>query len=75
MQIPSLTIEQVRTGLLAREFSATELATEALRFAGAENPKTNAYLRLSEERAMEQAARVDAAIARGEDPGALAGVP
>ena len=75
MQIPSLTIEQVRTGLLAREFSATELATEALRFAGAENPKTNAYLRLSEERAMTQAARVDAAIARGEDPGALAGVP
>jgi aspartyl-tRNA(Asn)/glutamyl-tRNA(Gln) amidotransferase subunit A len=75
MQIPSLTIEQVRAGLLAREFSATELTTEALRFAGAENPKTNAYLRLSEERAMTQAARVDAAIARGEDPGALAGVP
>jgi aspartyl-tRNA(Asn)/glutamyl-tRNA(Gln) amidotransferase subunit A len=75
MQIPSLTIDRVRAGLLAREFSAAELTREALRFAGAENLKTNAYLRLSEERAMTQAARVDDAIARGEDPGPLAGVP
>jgi len=75
MQIPTLSIDRVRAGLLAREFSATELATEALRFAGRENPKTNAYLRLSEDRALAQAKRVDEALARGEDPGPLAGVP
>jgi aspartyl-tRNA(Asn)/glutamyl-tRNA(Gln) amidotransferase subunit A len=75
MQISSLTIERVRAGLLAREFSAAELTRQALRFASAENPKTNAYLHLSEERAMTQAARVDEALARGQDPGPLAGVP
>ena len=75
MDIPSLTIDRVRKGLLAREFSATELAGEALGFAAAENSKTNAYLRFSPERALEAARRVDEKIARGEDPGPLAGVP
>ncbi len=75
MDIPSLTIDRVRQGLLSREFSATEVATEALRFAESENPKTNAYLHFCTERALAAAGRVDAALARGEDPGALAGVP
>ena len=75
MDVPSLTIDRVRKGLFSRQFSARELAAEALRFAEAENPKTNAYLRLSPERAMAAAERVDEQIARGEDPGPLAGVP
>ena len=75
MDIASLTIDRIRQGLLAREFSARELAAEALCFAEAENPKTNAYLHLCPERAMAAAQRVDAAIARGDDPGPLAGVP
>src|SRR5215472_6706353 len=75
MQIESLTIASVKAGLLARHFSATELAAEALRFAEAGNPKTNAYLLLNPERALANARRVDERIARGEDPGALAGVP
>ena len=73
--IPSLTIGRVREGLLSRRFSAVELAAEALRFAQAENPKTNAYLHFSPERALSSAKRVDEQIARGEDPGPLAGVP
>src|ERR1700682_5676015 len=75
MHLPSLTIEQVRAGLLTREFSAVELATEALRFAEAENGATNAYLRFSPERALGAARKVDEKIASGADPGALAGVP
>jgi aspartyl-tRNA(Asn)/glutamyl-tRNA(Gln) amidotransferase subunit A len=75
MHLPSLTIEQVRAGLLTREFSAVELATEALRFAEAENGATNAYLRFSPERALAAAHKVDEKIASGADPGALAGVP
>jgi aspartyl-tRNA(Asn)/glutamyl-tRNA(Gln) amidotransferase subunit A len=75
MQVSSLTIEGVRKGLLAREFSAVELANEALRFAEAENAKTNAYLRFSPERALAVAQSVDHKIARGEEPGPLAGVP
>jgi aspartyl-tRNA(Asn)/glutamyl-tRNA(Gln) amidotransferase subunit A len=75
MDIPSLTIDGVREGLRARRFSAVELAGEALRFAEAENPKTNAYLHFSPERARAAAERVDESLARGEDPGPLAGVP
>ena len=75
MDFQSLTIGRIREGLLARRFSAVELAQETLRFAGAQNPATNAYLRFSPERALPAAARVDEKIARHEDPGPLAGVP
>src|SRR6202046_4139751 len=75
MDIPSLTIDQVREGLLAGRLSAVELAREALAFAEAQNPSTNAYLHFSPERALASAARVDEKVARGEDPGPLGGVP
>ena len=75
MDVRQLTISAIRDGLRARRFSAAELAAEALRFAAAENPGTNAYLRLCEERALTQARRVDQQLAAGEEPGALAGVP
>jgi aspartyl-tRNA(Asn)/glutamyl-tRNA(Gln) amidotransferase subunit A len=75
MNIAALTIDEVKNGLRKRSFSATELATEVLRFAESENPKTNAYLRLSPERALAAAALVDEKLARGEDPGPLGGVP
>ena len=74
-EIASLTVAKVRQGLAAREFSAAELAQEALRFAQAENPKTNAYLHFCPERALAAARRVDEKLARGEDAGVLAGVP
>jgi aspartyl-tRNA(Asn)/glutamyl-tRNA(Gln) amidotransferase subunit A len=75
MQIPSLTIATIRQGLTNKKFSAVELAEEALAFAKSENPKTNAYLTFSDERAMAAARAVDEKLARGEDPGALSGVP
>src|SRR5450631_2797222 len=75
MEVQSLTIKQVRDGLLARDFSAVELTRETLRFAEDQNSATNAYLRFSPERAFTAAGRVDQKIARGEDPGPLAGVP
>ena len=75
MNIASLTIDKVRKGLAAREFSAVELAAELLKFARAENLKTNAYLSFCDERAIEAARAVDARIARGEDAGPLGGVP
>ncbi len=73
--VASLTIEQVRKGLAAREFSAVELAQSALEFAHAENPKTNAYLHFSPERALHAAERVDRKLESGESAGPLAGVP
>ena len=69
------TIDSIRSGLLKKEFSAEELAKESLAYAEAENPKTNAYLTFSPERALAAARAVDKKIAAGEDPGALAGVP
>ncbi len=75
MEIAGLTIDQVREGLRTREFSSAELAAQALRLAREENPKTNAYLTFSEERALAAARRVDEKLARGEDPGPLAGLP
>jgi aspartyl-tRNA(Asn)/glutamyl-tRNA(Gln) amidotransferase subunit A len=75
MDIRRLTIHSICTGIRNREFSAVELSAEALKFAEHENRRTNAYLRFSPERALAQAARLDARIASGEDAGALAGVP
>ncbi len=69
------TIQSIREGLLKKEFSAVEIAREALAYAERENPKTNAYLLFSSERAMEAAERVDRKIAAGDDPGLLGGVP
>ena len=75
LNVSSLTIDRVRQGLDARQFSARELAQAALSFAEAENPKTNAYLHFSPQRALAAADAVDAKLAKGEDPGPLAGVP
>ncbi|HEY7336296.1 MAG TPA: Asp-tRNA(Asn)/Glu-tRNA(Gln) amidotransferase subunit GatA [Bryobacteraceae bacterium] len=69
------TIDSIRQGLLKKEFSAEEFARQTLAFAEAENPKTNAYITLSPERALAQARRVDDILAAGGDPGPLAGVP
>ncbi len=68
-------VKSIRRGLAAKEFSAVEMTRDALEFAERENPKTNAYLRLSPERALAAAERVDERIARGDDPGLLAGTP
>ncbi|MBM3752866.1 MAG: Asp-tRNA(Asn)/Glu-tRNA(Gln) amidotransferase subunit GatA [Acidobacteria bacterium] len=75
MNISALTIQQIREGLAQKRFSAIELTQEAFAFAKAENAKTNAYLTFSDDRALASAAIVDAKLAAGEDPGALAGVP
>jgi aspartyl-tRNA(Asn)/glutamyl-tRNA(Gln) amidotransferase subunit A len=68
-------IDSIRAGLLAKKFSAKELALDAVHHGQDENPKTNAFLTFSPERAFATAIQVDERIEAGEDPGALAGVP
>ncbi len=75
MDVRSLTIDEVRREILSRRVSAVELTEEALHFAEAENPRTGAYLHFCSERALAAARSVDAQVARGEEPGPLAGVP
>ncbi len=59
----------------AKDLSATEAATDALARLDAVNPRINAVVDHRPEDVLAQAAAIDAAIARGEDPGPLAGVP
>jgi aspartyl-tRNA(Asn)/glutamyl-tRNA(Gln) amidotransferase subunit A len=75
VSLADLTIEGVREGLAKKRFSAAELVQGILDFSRKENPKTNAFLHFSPERALAAAANVDETIARGETPGPLAGVP
>ena len=75
MNISTLTIPQIKADLAAKKYSATELAQASLDFAAAENPKTNAYLHFSAERALAAARQVDDKLARGEETGLLGGVP
>jgi aspartyl-tRNA(Asn)/glutamyl-tRNA(Gln) amidotransferase subunit A len=75
MSLLQHSIDSIRAGLLAKKFTAADLAEEALAYAQKENSKTNAYLTFSPERAMATALEVDKKIAAREDPGRLAGVP
>ncbi|MBV9765326.1 MAG: Asp-tRNA(Asn)/Glu-tRNA(Gln) amidotransferase subunit GatA, partial [Acidobacteriaceae bacterium] len=74
-EISSLSVSSIREGLRKGSFSATELAKAALSFAQKENKATNAFLTFSPERALNTAAKVDAAIAKDEYAGELSGVP
>ncbi|MBI4138019.1 MAG: Asp-tRNA(Asn)/Glu-tRNA(Gln) amidotransferase subunit GatA [Candidatus Wildermuthbacteria bacterium] len=68
-------ITRVREGLLTKEFSAREIASEALRKAGESNAKYNSYISISEELALSLADALDEKIKKGEHLPALAGVP
>jgi amidase len=59
----------------ARQASAVEVARDALARLNAANPAINAVIAHRPEETLAEAARVDAALARGEDPGPMAGVP
>ncbi|MEJ7608206.1 MAG: Asp-tRNA(Asn)/Glu-tRNA(Gln) amidotransferase subunit GatA [Bryobacteraceae bacterium] len=72
MNIAALTIDEIREGLSQKTFSAVEVAEEQLRFASQENAKTNALLRLTPERAIAAAKRVDEQFARSGSLGRLA---
>jgi len=61
----------VRSG----ERKAAEMLDEALERVAATNEHLNAFVHLDEALAREAAHAVDAAVARGDDPGPLAGVP
>ena len=68
------TISTIREALVTKQMSSRELTKDFYSRIERENPKLNAFLALSPERAYLQADRVDAAIARGEALSPLAGV-
>ena len=75
MELKNFTINDVRNGLLRKEFSARELTQAYLDKIGVDNKKINAYLKVTPELAMEQAEIIDERIMVGENLPALAGIP
>ena len=73
----ALSIDQIRNGLAAKDFSAVELAHATLARIEEVDAKVNAFLQTTPEAALAAAQAVDAAIAAGtfEAMGPLAGVP
>ena len=69
------TIASLREGIASGVISAVELAEQYYARIAAHNPLLNVYLSLTREQALEQAASVDAAAAKGDPLGPLAGIP
>lgn len=70
-----LTAGDLAARVRARDVSAREVAVDALARLDAVNPAINAVIDQNRGLTLAQADAVDAALARGEDPGVLAGVP
>ena len=69
------TLTELRDGIVAGRVKATDLASSYYDRIEKLNPRLNVYLSLTKERALEHAAKVDAAAAKGDPIGPLAGVP
>ena len=72
--LTDLTIAEARDALQAKKFSATELTMAHLQGVDALNPRLNAFITVSHDRALRQAHNADAALAKG-DHRALTGIP
>ena len=72
--LTDLTIAEARDALQAKKFSAVELTQAHLQGVDALNPRLNAFITVSHDRALRQAHNADAALAKG-DHRALTGIP
>ncbi len=70
-----MTITEAAARLRARQVSAVELAQDSLRAIRADQPRTNAFLTITEDLALEQARAADRDLAQGIDHGPLHGIP
>ena len=77
MALSDLTVKEIQTGLVSKEFSAEEVAKESLARIESADKKVHAFLEVTSEAALSAAQRVDSAIASGTfgEMGPLAGVP
>jgi aspartyl-tRNA(Asn)/glutamyl-tRNA(Gln) amidotransferase subunit A len=68
------TVKQIQQGLAGGEFSSVEITREYLDKIAAHNDNINAFITVTEEQALTQAAKADEQIAAG-NAGALTGIP
>src|SRR5277367_3087053 len=69
------TARELASAVRSRQRTATVVVEETLAAIAARNGAINAFTAVAKERALADAAAVDAAVAAGRDPGPLAGVP
>jgi amidase len=74
-EIWKLTATETAQLVRDRKVSAVEVCQAALERLENVNPRINAVVQRTDDHALEAAHAIDAAVARGEDPGPLAGVP
>ncbi|WP_281678645.1 Asp-tRNA(Asn)/Glu-tRNA(Gln) amidotransferase subunit GatA [Synergistes jonesii] len=75
MELLGLSAREIAAGVKAKKFTAEEAARASIERIKRYDKKYNAIVALCEEEAVASAKRVDEAVARGEEPGALCGVP
>ena len=75
MPLHMATGTDIAARIRSRDISAVAVAQATLDRIAAHNPNVNAFTTVTGQRALAEAARVDAAIAAGKNPGPLAGVP
>src|SRR5262245_57940866 len=75
MDLNLLTVESTRVAIRERQVSATSLAENFYKKIDADDKNIHAYLTLSRDRALAQAARIDALAGKGDPLPPLAGVP
>jgi len=75
VELATLTIARAAKALRAKEVSALELADAYLRRIEQLNPRVNAYVTVTAERARDDAKRADAELTAGKARGPLHGVP
>ena len=75
MDFRTTSLTDLAGSVRTRTTSARELTTIALDRIAALNPRYNAFVAVDPERALADAAALDEAIAKGGDPGPLAGIP
>ena len=74
MELHEFSLRELRQGLRNRDFSSVELTTVLLKRISALNPALNAFVTVTESKALAAAATADARRAAGED-GPLLGIP
>jgi len=68
-------VSSIRAALESKKVSARELTSDFFSRIETQNPQLNAFLTLSQERALSQAGRIDQMVAQGTSLPSLAGVP